>query len=135
MLLRSALTARPVLAGFVPGVTATVNSVELPASTELGVAAPVPLGLVVAPLEFGVSEKSSTARPSSEPVALKSLQRIQNVAPLGMLSPLIVPEMAVRLPAALPSRAATVATFGDEKLSAATVVHVPVFRPVASVLY
>ena len=42
---------------------------------------------------LGVSEKSSTARPSSAPVASISFQRIKKVAPLGMLRPVIVEEM------------------------------------------
>src|SRR5438132_1412311 len=42
----SALTARPVLGGFVPGVTVTVRSVASPAARKFGVAAPTPLGLV-----------------------------------------------------------------------------------------
>src|SRR5947208_1016158 len=43
---RSPVTTSPVLVGFVPGVTATVSRVELPAVTVLGLAAPVPVGLV-----------------------------------------------------------------------------------------
>ena len=43
---RSPLTARPVLAGPVPGVTATVSSVEPPAVTVDGLEAPTPEGLV-----------------------------------------------------------------------------------------
>ena len=46
MALRSAVTARPVLAGFAPGVTVTAKSVELPACTVAGFAAPVAAGLV-----------------------------------------------------------------------------------------
>ena len=46
MPLRSAVTPMPLLAGLRPGVTATVNSVELPACTVLGLAAPVADGLV-----------------------------------------------------------------------------------------
>jgi hypothetical protein len=45
--LRSAVTARPVLAGEDPGVTLTVSSDEPPGSTEEGLAAPVPDGFVV----------------------------------------------------------------------------------------
>ena len=64
----------------------------------------------------GVIEKSSTASPSSELVALKSVQRIQNEAPLGMLNPESVLAMAVRLAAALPSSAPAVpAATGLEK--------------------
>ena len=43
---RSAVTASPVLAGFVPGVTLTVSVDVSPGSTEFGVAAPTPVGLV-----------------------------------------------------------------------------------------
>ena len=48
MVERSAVTNNPVLAGFVPGVTVTVSVDESPGSTELGVAAPMPDGLVEA---------------------------------------------------------------------------------------
>src|SRR5688572_4347463 len=43
---RSPTTVMPVLVGFVPGVTATVNSVVPPATTLLGLAEPTPEGLV-----------------------------------------------------------------------------------------
>src|SRR5689334_17040446 len=66
----------------------------------------VRLGRTTAPL--GVSEKSSTARPSSAPVASVSFQRIQNVEPLAMLSEEIVLDSAVRSAAALPFFAPTV---------------------------
>src|SRR5690348_8496319 len=39
MAARLPVTARPVLVGLAPGVTATVSSVELPGGTELGLAA------------------------------------------------------------------------------------------------
>ena len=45
---RSAVTVTPVLAGFVPGVTATVRSVDPPGATLAGLAAPTPLGFVAA---------------------------------------------------------------------------------------
>ena len=48
MVERSAVTANPVLAGFVPGVTVTVSVDESPGSTEFGVAAPTPDGLLAA---------------------------------------------------------------------------------------
>src|SRR4029453_11787296 len=44
---RSPVTMIPVLVGFAPGVTVTVRNVVPPGWTELGVAAPVPLGFVV----------------------------------------------------------------------------------------
>ena len=79
---------------------------------------------------------SSTAKPSSAPDALKSSQRIKNVAPLGILNPVIVALIAVRFAAALPSSAPTVPVVtGLEKSSASTSVHVPVVRVVALVLY
>src|ERR1044072_736245 len=43
---RSAVTVRPVLAGFVPGVPVTVNTVDAPGNTEFGLAAPTPAGVV-----------------------------------------------------------------------------------------
>lgn len=83
----------------------------------------------------GVSEKSSTANPSSAPETLESVQRIQKVAPLAIESALIVLERAVRLAATLPSSAPTVVVKGLIKLSAATPVQVPVAKSVALVLY
>src|SRR5215471_11546876 len=59
--LRSTVTASPVLAGFMPGVTATVSTVELPACTAFGVAKPVPVGLV-GPAAMPRMEISSIAR-------------------------------------------------------------------------
>src|SRR6185503_10714255 len=83
-----------------------------------------------------VTEKSSTERPSSAPEALKSSQRIQKLEPVGIESPVITEESAVRLPAALPSIAPTAATtLGLLKSSALTSVHVPVVRLVAFRLY
>ena len=41
---RSAITLIPLLVGFVPGVTVTVNTVEVPASGLEGFAAPTPDG-------------------------------------------------------------------------------------------
>ena len=43
---RFAVTARPVLVGFAPGVTVTVNNVESPTLPVSGVAAPIPVGFV-----------------------------------------------------------------------------------------
>src|SRR4051794_24922484 len=80
---------------------------------------------------WGVSEKSSTARPSSAPVASWSFQRIQKVAPLAMLSAETVEESAVRSAAALPFLAPAVTVSGVTKLRAATFVQVPVTRSVA----
>src|SRR4051794_25771929 len=80
---------------------------------------------------WGVMEKSSTAKPSSAPVASVSFQRIQKVAPLAMLSDVIVEESAVRSAAALPFLAPVVTVSGVTKLRAATFVQVPVTRSVA----
>src|SRR5262249_43713708 len=76
--------------------------------------------------------KSSTARPSSAPEALKSVQRIQSVAPAGTEIEEIV---AARLAVAGGTTAPTVVVKGDEKSRASTSVHVPVARLVASRLY
>src|SRR5207237_2252336 len=46
MAVRSPVTVIPVLAGFVPGVTATVRRVDPPGTTTFGFAAPEPEGLV-----------------------------------------------------------------------------------------
>src|SRR5262249_57222463 len=54
-------------------------------------------------VEEGVSEKSSTARPSSEPDTLRSSQRIQKVAPGEIFRPVMVAESIVRSEVALPS--------------------------------
>ena len=43
---RSPVTVKPVLVGFVPGVTVTLNVEVSPGRTEFGFAAPVPVGLV-----------------------------------------------------------------------------------------
>src|SRR3954465_5768460 len=93
----------------------------------------VRLGRTTTPL--GVSERSSTARPSSAPVASVSFQRIQKVAPLGIDRAEIVDESAVRSAAALPFLAPVVAVSGVTKFRAATLVQVPVTRSVALVLY
>ena len=82
----------------------------------------------------GVIEKSSTARPSSAPEALLSIQWIKKDAPLGIFRPEIVEEIAVRSAAPLPFFAPVVTVSGVTKLSAATPVYVPVERSVALVL-
>jgi hypothetical protein len=54
--------------------------------------------------ETGVSEKSSTDNPSSAPGDIsKSVQRIQNVAPLDMLRPVIVKLIFERFAGLFPS--------------------------------
>ncbi len=133
---RSAVTARPVLVGLAPGVTVTVSSVVPPTCTSDGLDAPMPLGLVGPAGAVAVSAKLSTARPSSEPAALRSVQRIQKVAPAGMLRAVIAPEMAVRLAVALPSSAPVVGPVtGAVKSSASASTQVPVVRLVAFRLY
>src|ERR1700759_5256708 len=52
MLLRSPVTAMPVLVGDVPGFTRTVSSVVPPAITDEGLATPTPLGLLGPATEF-----------------------------------------------------------------------------------
>src|SRR5262249_14483736 len=47
MLLKSPLTVMPVLVGLAPGVTRTVSNVAPPWTTDAGLAAPFPVGLVV----------------------------------------------------------------------------------------
>src|SRR5260370_799117 len=133
MALRSAVTVRPVLAGLAPGATVTLSKVVLPTVTGFGVAEPVPLGLDEPAV--GVREKSSTASPSSAPLASKSVQWIQKVAPLAMFKELIVELMAVRSAAALPFLAPTVTVSGVVKLSAATATQVPTVTLVAFRLY
>src|SRR4051794_31569802 len=128
---RLQVTAMPVEVE--PGVTRTESVVALPAVTGFGLAEPTPEREMAPPC--GVSEKSSTARPSSAPVASWSFQRIQKVAPLGMLSELIVLERAVRSAAALPFLAPAVTVSGVTKLSAATLIQVPVTRSVELRLY
>jgi len=95
---RLQLTIMPVDAGAVPGTMFEVKIVELPAATGLGLLDPLPEG---APVPNGVNEKSSTARPSSAPETSTSVQRIQKVAPLAMLS-VIVELSAVRSAASFP---------------------------------
>jgi len=82
---------------------------------------------------FGVSENSSTARPSSAPLALRSFHRIQKVAPLAIDCPPTLSLMADRFAAALPlSAPATAAVLiGLTKSSALTSVQVPVVKLVA----
>ncbi len=73
-------------------------------------------------------EKSSTARPSSAPEALKSFQRMQNTPPLAMLRLPMVALTAVRFAAPLPSSApaAVLVLIGLVKSSVLTSVQVPV---------
>ena len=59
----------------------------------------------VADAAAAVMVKLSTARPSSAPLALKSVQRIQNVAPLASDRPVRLLLSVWKLPAALPSLA------------------------------
>src|SRR3954469_16829486 len=111
----------------------TVNGAASRVTVAIGFAGGVMLGAVL-PTPFGVSEKSSTDRPSSAPVASVSVQRMKNVAPFG-IDTVIVVERAVRSAAALPFFAPAVTVSGVTKLSAGTPVYVPVERSVAFVLY
>ena len=134
IVVRSPLTEIPVLVGLVPGVTVTVRRVGFPAPTVEGFATPVPVGLV-AEDPFGVIAKSSTATPSSAPVAFKSVQRMKKVVPLVILKPLIVLLMLVRFAEALPSSApGEPAVTGLVKSRVLSSVYVPLVRLVASVL-
>ena len=131
---RSARTAMPVLGGPLPGVTVTMRRVVSPGSSVFGLAAPTPDGLVVT-TPLAVSEKSSTARPSSAPEALKSVQRIQNVAPGAMLIGMLAVSEAWFV---LPSSSPTVpVVIGLEKSSASTSIQVAPaeLSPVALTLY
>ena len=128
------MTISPVLAGLAPGVTVTVSSVDSPSPTRLGDAAPVPVGFVVVGTPLTLKKKSSTARPSSAPVALKSVHRMKNIAPGGMLSPVMSAERITRFNAALPSSAPTGPAAGPVKSSRFTSIQVPVSRLVAVVL-
>jgi hypothetical protein len=65
----------------------------------------VTVGAASPPL--AVREKSSTARPSSAPVASTSVQRIQKLAPLLMLKPVMVELRELRFAPALPSSGPT----------------------------
>ena len=134
MEVRSARTARPVLGGPLPGVTVTVRRVVSPGSSAFGLAAPTPEGLVVtSPL--AVRAKSSTARPSSAPEALKSVQRIQKVAPGAMFTGMVaVSNVWFALPSSAPT---TPVVIGLEKSSASTSIQVAPDEPspVALTLY
>ena len=82
----------------------------------------------------GVTEKSSTDSPSSEPVALKSVQRSQKTAFDVIVNPLTVADTRDRL--VLPFKAPAVGPVLElEQSNVSTLVHVPVARDVASVLY
>ena len=54
---RLAVTAIPVLVGFVPGATTTVNRTVAPVVTESGVAVPVAVGLVEDAVNVAVAER------------------------------------------------------------------------------
>ena len=85
---------------------------------------------------WAVSEKSSTARPSSAPEAFKSFQRIQKVAPLEMARLGTLELIDVRFAARLPLRRPTLpAVIGELKSSESTSIHKPVVSDVAFVLY
>ena len=83
MVVRSPVTASPVLDGSEPGRHIDGEQRHPPAATLDGFALPTAVGPVETTEPCGVSEKSSMARPSSAPLASKSIQRIQNVASGG----------------------------------------------------
>ena len=86
----------------------------------------------------GAKVMSSMARPSSAPVALKSVQRTNSESPTPSVRPVIEPLMAVWFGAALPFNAPSVpALTGATKSSAVTGVHVAALSamPVALRLY
>ncbi len=103
------MTVLPILHSTVGvGVPVAVTVNDTSAFDVLMFAGHVIVGAVALELPDGVSEKSSTAKPSSEPLALKSIQRIKKDDPLAMLSPVIVKVMLVRLAALFPSSNPTV---------------------------
>ena len=87
------------------------------------------------PPPCGVTLTSSTASPSSAPVALKSCQRNLIVDPGGTERPVMTAERAARFAVELPSSAPMADVTGDSKSSASTFVQVPVSSDVASRLY
>ena len=71
---RSQVTARPVLAGSVPGVTATLSSVEPPPVTDDGLAEPVPEGFVpVGHCAAVVAELRGAGAPAAKSAPLLSV--------------------------------------------------------------
>ena len=72
----SAVTVIPELVGIVPGVTVAVSNVAAPVATVAGAALPITDRFVGVAAVVGVSEKSSTASPSSAPLILKSVHLI-----------------------------------------------------------
>src|SRR3954453_10017367 len=114
----------------------TVNGAAFCATVAIGFAGGVMLGAVLGGAPGTVTEKLSIARPSSAPVASTSVQRMKNVAPFGIDNPVMVEEIAVRLPAALPSSAPAVpAVTGGLKSRAFASRYVPVDKSVALTLY
>src|ERR1044072_936757 len=103
----------------------------LPSSCDTSLMESVGVVLVCA-----LTKKSSTARPSSAPVASTSLKRMKKVEPFGMLRPVMVEERAVRLAALSPTSApAEPAVTGGLKSSAFACKYVPVDKSVALRLY
>ena len=93
---RSALTARPVLGGFAPGVTATVSRVLPPAGTEGGFAAATPVGAVGPPqvavglavlrgLGARIAKSDALSSVSSQPSPVRRAAVVLLVAPVGPL--------------------------------------------------
>jgi hypothetical protein len=81
------------------------------------------------------NEKSSTAKPSSEPVASKSVHRNQNVASAGSVNASVA-KRAVLFSVSFPFRVPTLPLlFGVRKSSASKSNQVPLVNEVASRLY
>ena len=93
--LRLVLTVRLVLAGFAPGVTVTVKRLVFPAATDDGLAAPVPVGLVVGDVTV------------SEIVALPVRACASRILAGRFLSPAVVLPETVALNEKTPSPAVT----------------------------
>ena len=80
-------------------------------------------------------EKSSIARPSSNPDALKSVQLIQKIALLAMFKPVIVVVINVLFSVRFPFLNPTALMYGELKSRLLLSTHVPLVRDVALRLY
>ena len=84
---RSAVTVIPLLAGLLPGVTATVSSVVPPTVTDAGSAVPVPVGLVSAEHAF---TREAVFRGMGAPAAKSAELLSVSVQPLPARSAAVV---------------------------------------------
>src|SRR6267378_3000882 len=93
---RLPVTARPVLAGLVPGVTVTVSSDEPPGGTAAGLAAPTPEGLLGPPQML----KSSLVLRGLGALAVKSLEllSVSVQPPLFLMSAVVFDRPAATAP-------------------------------------